>query len=186
MSEAGGRNIEIATLGGGCFWCVEAVFLEVEGVEHAESGYAGGELPDPTYEAVCSGTTGHAEVVQVHFDTSVIGFRDILEIFFATHDPTTLNQQGADIGTQYRSAIFYSSEQQRRTAEELIEELENGDYFSAPIVTEVTPLERFWPAEEYHQDYYRRNPGQGYCRVVIDPKMAKFRATYAERLRTSA
>jgi peptide-methionine (S)-S-oxide reductase len=178
-------GLETATLGGGCFWCTEAVFQEVVGVEHVESGYAGGDTPEPTYREVCSGTTGHAEVVQVHFDPSVISYRDILETFFLTHDPTTLNQQGADVGTQYRSVVFYHSPEQRLTAEGLIAELESDDVFDAPIVTEVVELDTFYPAEGYHQDYYRNNPNQGYCRVVIDPKLAKFRSRFADRLKRS-
>jgi len=174
---------EIATLGGGCFWCTEAVFQEVEGVEYVESGYTGGHTPDPTYQAVCGGGTGHAEVVQVHFDPSVISYREILEIFFLTHDPTTLNQQGADVGTQYRSAIFWASPEQRETAEQLIAELEANGVFDSPIVTEVTELETFYPAEGYHQDYYRENPYQGYCTVVINPKLAKFRKAFADKLK---
>jgi peptide-methionine (S)-S-oxide reductase len=176
----------IATLGGGCFWCTEAVFQELEGVEHVESGYAGGDVPDPTYQAVCSGGTGHAEVVRVHFDPSLISYRDILEVFFLTHDPTTPNQQGADVGTQYRSAIFSHSPEQREIAEELITELENNGVFDRPIVTEVTDLDTFYPAEEYHQDFYRRNPNQGYCMVVINPKLAKLRKAFADKLKQEA
>jgi len=177
------QGLEIATLAGGCFWCTEAVFEELAGVANVESGYTGGDTSHPTYERVCMGTTGHAEAVQVHFDPQVISYRDILEVFFATHDPTTPNQQGADIGSQYRSAIFYGSPEQREVAEGLIGELESKGFFGAPIVTEVSPLQEFWVAEGRHQDYYRQNPKQGYCRVVIDPKMAKFRAQYADRLR---
>lgn len=177
------QEIEIATLGGGCFWCTEAVFQELEGVEHVESGYTGGDNPNPTYQEICRGNTGHAEAVQVHFDPSVISYGEILEVFFLTHDPTTLDQQGADIGTQYRSAIFYHSREQREAAEELIAKLEANDVFDAPIVTEVTELDEFYVAESYHQDYYRQNASQGYCRVVIDPKMAKFRAAFLDRLK---
>ena len=177
------RRSKLVTFGGGCFWCVEAVFRELEGVERVESGYAGGETVDPTYQEVCSGRTGHAEVVQVEFDPEVISLREILEIFFATHDPTTPDQQGADVGTQYRSVILYDSDEQRAVAEEVIAELEAEALFDDPIVTEVVPLETFYPAEDYHQEYYSRNPAQGYCRVVIDPKMAKFRAKFAGRLR---
>jgi peptide-methionine (S)-S-oxide reductase len=177
------RRSKLVTFGGGCFWCVEAVFRELEGVERVESGYAGGETADPTYQEVCSGRTGHAEVVQVEFDPEVISLREILEIFFATHDPTTPDQQGADVGTQYRSVILYDSDEQRAVAEEVIAELEAEALFDDPIVTEVVPLETFYPAEDYHQEYYSRNPAQGYCRVVIDPKMAKFRAKFAGRLR---
>jgi len=182
-ADTDGSGIEIATLGAGCFWCTEAVFQELRGVEHVESGYTGGDTDDPTYERVCMGNTGHAEAVQVHFDPGAVSFRQILEVFFATHDPTTSDQQGADIGTQYRSAIFYDSPEQREVAEDLIAELESGDLFDAPIVTQVLPLEKFWVAEGHHQDYYLQNPRQGYCRVVIDPKMAKFRTEYAALLR---
>ena len=174
---------EVATLGGGCFWCVEAVFQELEGVGFVESGYAGGEKPNPTYREVCAGNSGHAEVAQVHFDPGIISYREILEVFFATHDPTTLNQQGADIGTQYRSVIFFDTPQQRETAEQLLAELDSRELFDRPIVTEVTELEAFYPAEDDHQDYYRRNTQQGYCQAVINPKMAKFRAAFAKRLK---
>ncbi len=184
MQEDDRQRTEIATLAGGCFWCTEAFFLELEGVDRVVSGYTGGETEAPTYEQVCMGITGHAEAVQVHFDPRVIGYREVLEVFFATHDPTTLNQQGADIGTQYRSAIFYHSPEQQVIAEDVVAELEEGGVFDAPIVTEISPLEKFWEAESYHQDFYRRNPAQGYCRVVIDPKMSAFRAKYAERLRS--
>ena len=176
---------EMATLGGGCFWCVEAVFQELEGVRFVESGYAGGENPDPTYQEVCSGDTGHAEVVQVHFDPGIITYREILEVFFATHDPTTLNQQGGDIGSQYRSVIFFDSPQQRETAEELVAELDARQLFDWPIVTEIAELDEFYPGEEYHQDYYRRNPLQGYCQAIINPKMAKFRSGFVDRLKTA-
>ena len=174
---------ETATLAGGCFWCLEAVFLELKGVERAESVYAGGRVPNPTYEQVCAGTTGHAEVVQVTFDPAVIAFRDLLEIFFVIHDPTTLNQQGNDVGTQYRSAIFYHTSAQQAEAEAVITRLTGAKLWDDPIVTEVVPLERFYPAEAYHRDYYRRNPEQGYCRVVIAPKVAKVRKHYFEKLR---
>lgn len=175
---------EIATLGGGCFWCVEAVFQELEGVGFVESGYAGGERPNPTYQEVCTGNSGHAEVAQVHFDPGIIGYREILEVFFATHDPTTLNQQGADIGTQYRSVIFFETPQQRETAEQLLAELDARELFDRPIVTEIAELEAFYPAEDDHQDYYRRNTQQGYCQAVISPKMAKFRSEFVGRLKT--
>lgn len=174
---------EQATLGGGCFWCLEAVFNEVEGVEEVVSGYAGGWAENPTYEAVCTGETGHAEVVQITFDPAVISYRDLLEIFFDIHDPTTLNRQGADVGTQYRSVIFYHSEEQRQIAEEVIEELEASGVWGAPIVTQLEPLERFYPAEEYHQRYYENNPFQPYCRMVISPKVAAFRKAHAHRLK---
>jgi len=180
------QDIEIATLAGGCFWCTEAVFQEIEGVEHVESGYTGGDNPNPTYQQICMGNTGHAEAVQVHFDPSVISFGDILEVFFVTHDPTTPNRQGADVGTQYRSAIFYHSPEQREAAEESIAGFEADGVFDAPIVTEVTELEEFYPAESDHQNYYRQNPQQGYCMVVIDPKLAKLRAALADRLKKDA
>ncbi len=176
-------NLEQATLAGGCFWCLEAVFLELRGVEKVESGYAGGTVPNPTYEQVCTGRTGHAEVVQVRFDPSVIGYRELLEIFFTIHDPTTLNRQGADVGTQYRSAVFVHDAAQRTTAEAVMAELVAENVWDAPIVTQVVPLEAFYPAEEYHRDYYRRNPGQGYCRAVIAPKVAKLRKIFFEKLK---
>ncbi len=176
-------NFEQATLAGGCFWCLEAVFLELRGVERVESGYAGGTVPHPSYEQVCTGRTGHAEVVQVTFDPSVIGYRELLEIFFTIHDPTTLNRQGADVGTQYRSAVFFHSSEQEATARDVIATLETEKVWGAPIVTQVVPFEAFYPAEEYHRDYYRRNPGQGYCRAVIAPKVAKLRKLYFEKLK---
>jgi peptide-methionine (S)-S-oxide reductase len=177
------RRREIATLAGGCFWCLEAVFLELKGIEKVESGYSGGLLPDPSYDLVRTGTTGHAEVVQVTFDPAAVSFRDLLEIFFVIHDPTTLNQQGADVGTQYRSAIFFHTQEQKATAERVIAELEAEHTWDAPIVTEVVPFDTFYPAEDYHRDYYRRNPNQGYCRAVIAPKVAKVRKAYFEKLR---
>jgi peptide-methionine (S)-S-oxide reductase len=175
--------MERATLAGGCFWCLEAVFLELKGVEHVESGYAGGHLPNPTYEQVCTGATGHAEVVQVTFDPEVISYRDLLRIFFAFHDPTTLNRQGADVGTQYRSAIFYHSPAQKTQAAETIAEVEGSGIWRDRVVTEVVPLDFFYPAEEYHRDYYRQNPRQGYCQFVIAPKVAKLRKEFFEKLR---
>lgn len=174
---------EIATLAGGCFWCLEAAYLEIRGVERVESGYAGGKVPNPTYELVCSGMSGHAEVVQVTFDPAEVSYRDLLEIFFTIHDPTTLNRQGADVGTQYRSAIFCHSAAQQAEAGRVVAELERQKVFGSPIVTEIVPLTTFYPAEEYHRDYYRRNPGQGYCRAVVAPKVAKLRKQWAERLR---
>ncbi len=178
-------SIEIATLGGGCFWCLEAVFELLTGVERVESGYTGGSAPNPTYDEVCAGTTGHAEVVQVTFDPRVITYREILEVFFATHDPTTLNRQGPDVGTQYRSAIYYHSEVQKATAQSLIAELERNGIFPGPIVTEVTELDEFHPAEAYHQEYFRNNPSQPYCSFLIDPKVAKFRQQFADRLKAA-
>jgi peptide-methionine (S)-S-oxide reductase len=176
---------ELATLAGGCFWCLEAVFQNLKGVRRVVSGYAGGTVPDPSYEAVCTGRTGHAEVVQVTFDPTELAFRDLLGVFFGIHDPTTLNRQGPDVGTQYRSAIFFHSPEQERVARELIAELERQGIWDAPIVTEAVPLEVFYPAEAYHQDYFRRNPGQGYCRAVIAPKVAKFRQEHLARLKAT-
>jgi peptide-methionine (S)-S-oxide reductase len=176
-------NAEVATLGGGCFWCLEAVFDQLKGVLHVESGYAGGTAVNPTYRQVCTGTTGHTEVVQVTFDPAAISFREILEVFFDIHDPTTLNRQGADVGTQYRSAIFYHSEAQRTIAEALIAELEAAYVWKSPIVTEIVPFEVFYEAEDYHQEYYRDNQQQPYCRTVIAPKLAKFEQHYVARLK---
>jgi peptide-methionine (S)-S-oxide reductase len=178
--------MEIATLAGGCFWCLEAVYLDMEGVAKVESGYMGGQAENPTYEQVCSGRTGHAEVTQITFDPTVTTFRDLLEVFFTIHDPTTLNRQGNDIGTQYRSAIFYHSEEQRKTAGELIAELQRDKVWEDPIVTEVTPASRFYPAEGYHQDYYRRNSSQPYCLFVVRPKLQKFRNKFAAKMRRGA
>jgi peptide-methionine (S)-S-oxide reductase len=174
---------ETATLGGGCFWCLEAVFEQLRGVEKVESGYAGGAVPNPTYHQVCTGTTGHAEVVQVTFDPEVISFREILDVFFATHDPTTLNRQGPDVGTQYRSAVFYHSPQQKQIAEQRIAELNAAGIWDAPLVTEVVSLEGFYRAEDYHQEYFRNNPAQPYCLAVVSPKVAKFRKQFAARLK---
>jgi peptide-methionine (S)-S-oxide reductase len=176
-------GLEVATLAGGCFWCLEAVYDQVKGVESVVSGYAGGTVANPTYRQVCSETTGHAEVVQVTFDPAVISFAELLEIFFTIHDPTTLNRQGADVGTQYRSAIFYHSPEQRATAERVIEEIRAAGVWDGPIVTEVTPFAAFYPAEDYHQEYYVRNGGQPYCQVVISPKVAKFRSRYRAKLK---
>ena len=177
---------ELATLGAGCFWCVEAVYQEVRGVQRVVSGYAGGTVANPTYEAVCRGKTGHAEVIQVTFDPQIISFEDILYIFWRTHDPTTLNRQGADVGTQYRSAIFYHSEEQRRIAEKSKQETDASGLWSRPIVTVIEPLTHFYPGEGYHQDFYRSNPYQPYCLFVIDPKMQKFRKEFQHRLRDTA
>lgn len=174
---------ETATLGGGCFWCLEAVFDRLQGVEGVDSGYAGGEVENPSYRQVCGGRTGHAEVVRVSYDPEVVDYRTLLKVFFATHDPTTRDRQGADVGSQYRSIILWESEEQRRAAETLMAELAADDVFGAPIVTEVEPLETFYPAEPEHTDYYRRNPGQGYCRAVIQPKVAKLRASFSDRLK---
>jgi peptide-methionine (S)-S-oxide reductase len=177
------HSTETATLGGGCFWCLEAVFEQVEGVETVRSGYSGGARPNPSYEQVCSGATGHAEVVQIQFDPSKTSYREVLQIFFSIHNPTTLNRQGNDVGTQYRSVIFYHSDQQRDSAQKVIEELEQSKVFSDPIVTELAPLDTFYPAESYHQEYYRQNPGQPYCQFVINPKVAKFRTQYFDKLK---
>lgn len=172
-------RLDNATLGGGCFWCLEAVYQEVRGVERVVSGYAGGHVPDPDYRTVCTGTTGHAEVVQLTYDPAVVSYLDLLEIFFTIHDPTQRNRQGADIGTQYRSVILYATPDQKAVAEALIAELARDQVYDRPIVTEVVPLEAFYPAEGYHQDYYNRNPGQGYCQIVVAPKLAKFREKHA-------
>ena len=177
------QDRETATLAGGCFWCLEAIYDELRGVEDVVSGYSGGSVPNPSYEMVCTGTTRHAEVVQITFDSKVISFKQILQVFFTTHDPTTLNRQGPDVGTQYRSAIFYHSPEQKATSEQLIAELEASRVWDHPIVTEVTPFERFYPAETYHQEYFKRNPDQAYCRVVIAPKVAKFRKRYLDELK---
>jgi peptide-methionine (S)-S-oxide reductase len=180
------NHTEVATLAGGCFWCLEAVFEELRGVEKVESGYAGGRVPNATYKQVCSGQTGHAEVVQVTFDPSVISYRELLEVFFVIHDPTTLNQQGADVGTQYRSAIFTHSPEQQAAAKEVIAAFDAAKVWPAPIVTEVAPFDQWFKAEDYHQGYYRNNPNQGYCRVVIAPKVAKARKVFIERLKKDA
>ncbi len=175
--------MEQATLGGGCFWCLEPIYDALRGVVDVVSGYSGGHVPHPTYEQVCTGRTGHAEVVQITFDPAVITYRELLEVFFTIHDPTTLNRQGADVGPQYRSVIFYHSPEQRATAEDVIAELERQGVWDDPIVTELAPFEVFYPAEDYHQQYFERNPFQGYCRVVIAPKVAKFRQKYLARLK---
>lgn len=175
--------MEVATLGGGCFWCLEAVYDELRGVTDVVSGYSGGHVDNPSYKQVTTGRTGHAEVVQITFDPAVVSFKEILEVFFTIHDPTTLNRQGNDIGPQYRSAILYHSEVQKRIAEETIREIEEADIWDNPIVTEVTPLGKFYEAEDYHQEYFARNPEQGYCRVIIAPKVAKFRKMYLDRLK---
>ncbi|HEV8338787.1 MAG TPA: peptide-methionine (S)-S-oxide reductase MsrA [bacterium] len=174
---------EITTLAGGCFWCLEAVFEQLQGVEKVVSGYSGGARPNPTYEQVCSGATGHAEVVQVTFDPSVISYRELLEVFFTIHDPTTLNRQGADVGTQYRSAVFTHSPDQQAVAAEVIAELEGARLWDGTFVTEVTPFRAFYPAEAYHQEYFRRNSYQPYCRAIIAPKVAKFRKQYLAKLK---
>jgi len=174
---------EIATLGGGCFWCLEAVFEQLRGVTKVESGYAGGTAVNPTYKQVCTGTTGHAEVVQITFDPSALSYREVLDVFFGVHDPTTRNRQGPDYGTQYRSVIFYRSAAQKKAAEERIQQLNEEGIWKGPIVTEVAPFETFYRAEDYHQGYFRANPEQGYCQAVVSPKVAKFRKAFADKLR---
>ncbi|MCL5267325.1 MAG: peptide-methionine (S)-S-oxide reductase MsrA [Bacteroidetes bacterium] len=176
-------NYDVATLGGGCFWCTEAVYDNLKGVISVESGYSGGNVPNPSYEQVCTGSTGHAEVVQVTFNPQEISFEDILRIFFTVHDPTTLNRQGNDVGTQYRSVIFYHDENQKKAAEEIVNEIASEKIWDNPIVTELAPYTAFYKAEDYHQEYFANNPNQGYCRVVIAPKIAKFRKHYADRLK---
>jgi peptide-methionine (S)-S-oxide reductase len=177
------KNLETATLAAGCFWCVEAVFDDLRGVESVESGYSGGHTINPTYQQVCSETTGHAEVIQLKFDSDVISFKEILQVFFAVHDPTTLNRQGNDVGSSYRSAIFYHSDEQRRVAEEVIKEVEAEAVYDNPIVTEVTPFDKFYIAENYHQEYFANNPNQPYCAGVVAPKVAKFRQKFVSRLK---
>ena len=178
-------NLETATLAAGCFWCVEAVFDDLKGVEDVVSGYSGGQTENPTYRQVCDGNTGHAEVAQIKFDPSVISFKDILRVFFSVHDPTTMNRQGADIGTQYRSAIFYHNDEQKRDAEEVIKEITDEGVYDDPIVTEVTALEKFWPAEDYHQEYFANNPNVPYCAAVVSPKVKKFRQKFSDRLKSA-
>ena len=174
---------ETATLAGGCFWCLEAVYDQLRGVTSVVSGYAGGAVPNPSYDAVCSGRTGHAEVVQIEFDPGIISYQELLDVFFTIHDPTTLNRQGNDVGTQYRSAIFTHSPEQKATAEHTIAVINAEKLWPRPIVTEVTPLDVFYPAEDYHQEYFARNPNQGYCQAIIAPKVAKFRSKYLAQLR---
>jgi peptide-methionine (S)-S-oxide reductase len=178
-----GVSLEVATLAGGCFWCIEAVFREVDGVENVVSGYTGSATVNPNYKKVCTGKTGHAEAVQLSFNPSKISYREILEIFFSVHDPTTLNQQGADTGTQYRSAIFYHNEQQKAVAEEIIGELNEAHLWKKPIVTQIVALDKFYPAEDYHREYFSRHPEQAYCQMVISPKVSKFRKQWAKRLK---
>jgi len=178
--------MEIATLAGGCFWCTEAVFKELKGVEKVEPGYAGGTVPNPTYEQVCTGRTGHAEAVQVTFDPAIISYDELLKIFFTVHDPTTLNRQGADVGTQYRSAIFYHSDQQKSTAQQVVSEVTAAKLWNAPIVTQIEPFQAFYRAEGYHLDYFKNNPRQPYCEMVIAPKVRKFRERYMEKLKNQS
>jgi peptide-methionine (S)-S-oxide reductase len=176
-------NMEIATLANGCFWCTEAIFQQLKGVEKVTSGYTGGNLKNPTYKEICTGNTGHAEGIQIEFDSNIISYQEILDVFFSTHDPTTLNRQGYDTGTQYRSAIFYHSETQKEIAEAFITALTNAHVFDNPIVTEITPLSVFYKAENYHQNYYNNNKSQGYCQAVINPKLAKFIEKYQSKLK---
>lgn len=183
-TNSGASRHETATLGGGCFWCLEPIFKDMRGVISAVSGYAGGQAPNPTYEQVCSGTTGHAEVVQVTFEPDVISFGDLLRVFFVIHDPTTRNRQGNDVGTQYRSVILYHSPEQKQVAEEVMQSIDRENIWEKPLVTQLVPFEEFYPAEDYHQDYFINNPGQGYCRAIIAPKVTKFRKQYAELLKT--
>lgn len=178
-------SMETATLGGGCFWCTEAIFSDLKGVRSVESGYSGGKLPNPSYEQVCEGDTGHAEAINVVFDPSVISYRQILEIFFTTHDPTTLNRQGADVGAQYRSVIFYHSEEQRDVAKQVMKEVDDSGIWGKPMVTELVPFDAFYKAEDYHQEFFAKNPTQGYCAVVIAPKVLKFRKKYASLLKSN-
>lgn len=175
--------MKIATFANGCFWCTEAIFKELRGVESVVPGYTGGNVPNPSYAAVCSGETGHAEALQITFDPKVISYRDLLKVFFLTHDPTTLNRQGNDIGTQYRSAIFYHSDSQKKDAEEVVKEIEKEKIYQNPIVTKIEPAKEFYEAESYHQNYYEKNPDQAYCRIIIDPKVAKFRNQFVEMLK---
>lgn len=176
-------SIEEATFGAGCFWCVEAVFQELKGVKSVVAGYAGGETEDPTYKEVCSGETGHAEVCRITYDKSEISFKELLEVFWKTHDPTTLNRQGADVGTQYRSVVFYHDDEQKKLAEELKEALDKSGAYDDPIVTEISPLTNYYEAEDYHQDYYDNNPAQPYCSFVIQPKLEKFRKVFEDKLK---
>jgi peptide-methionine (S)-S-oxide reductase len=178
------EGFEQVTFGSGCFWCTEAVFDELKGVESSVSGYSGGKVVNPTYEQVCTGSTGHAEVIQVTYDPKVIKFADLLAVFWQTHDPTTLNRQGADAGTQYRSAIFYHTDEQKKEAEFFKKKLDESGAFRSPIVTEITKFEKFYPAEDYHQEYYAANPEAGYCRMVIQPKVEKFKKAFADKLKT--
>ena len=177
------KSQEITTLGGGCFWCLEAVFSELRGVKIVISGYSGGSVPNPSYQQICTVATGHAEVVQITFDPDIISFKEIIEIFLTIHDPTTPNRQGADVGTQYRSVIFYRTKEQEKVAREVIQEFEVGKIWKSPIVTELIPFKVFYPAEEYHQEYFKQNPDQMYCSVVISPKLAKFRKQYLTKLK---
>ena len=177
--------MEKATFGAGCFWCIEAVFQDLAGVESVVSGYMGGKIKNPTYREVCSGRTGHAEVAQITYNPDTISFKDLLEVFWKTHDPTTLNRQGNDVGSQYRSAVFYHNEEQKQLAEKYKQELDASGAFSKPIVTEITEVETFYPAEDYHQNYFKNNPGEGYCSFVIRPKVEKFKKVFGDKLKTA-
>ena len=181
-----GQQLEKATLAGGCFWCTEALFRRLKGVERVEPGYSGGHTENPTYEQVCTGSTGHAEAVQITYDPQLISFRQLLEVFFSVHDPTTLNRQGADVGTQYRSVIFYHSPEQKSIAKQMIRELDQSGQFSSPVVTEVVPYKAFYRAEDYHLNFYERNPDQPYCRATIPPKLTKLSKSYHDLLRSEA
>lgn len=180
------NNLEAVTLGAGCFWCIEAIFDSLKGVEDVISGYSGGSTENPTYQEVCTGSTGHAEVIQIRFDSEKISFSEILRVFFAVHDPTTLNKQGGDIGTQYRSAIFFHSEEQKQIAERVMKEIDDANIWENPIVTEISPFKKFYAAEDYHQEYFMKNPNQPYCAAVIAPKVVKFRQTFLDKLKRRA
>lgn len=182
FTEKTNNNFQLATLGGGCFWCLEAVFMEIKGIESATSGYSGGTVKNPAYREVTTGRTGHAEVVQLKFDPEIISFQEILEVFFHLHDPTTLNRQGADVGTQYRSVIFYHNEEQEKTAREVFREIDASDLWDDPLVTEISPMTAFYVAEDYHQNYFQNNPSQPYCTFVIGPKMEKLRKLFKDKL----
>ena len=183
MAQEKPENMEIATLGGGCFWCTEAIFKELKGVNSVTSGYSGGDLVNPSYKDICTGKTGHAEVIEIEFDADLISFTELLEVFFSTHDPTTLNRQGADVGTQYRSVIFYRNTKQKEIAEQVINQLNKENIFEKPVITELSPWKNFYPAEDYHQDYFENNRQQGYCQFVIVPKLTKFRKIFSEKLK---
>ena len=183
LKQAPAKRVEVATLAGGCFWCTEAVFSQLKGVEKVESGYSGGNVENPSYEQVSTGRTGHAETVQITYDPDVISYKDILKMFFSTHDPTTLNRQGPDVGTQYRSVIFYHNDEQKAIAEQVMKELTEEGIFDAPIVTQLEPYKAFYEAEDYHKDYFKRHPDQAYCRIVIAPKLAKLREHYISKLK---
>lgn len=186
LTDENGKKLEVATLAAGCFWCTEAVFVRLKGVSKVVSGYTGGQLPNPTYKQVCTGATGHAEGIQIHYDPEVISYDQLLDVFFHTHDPTTLNRQGADTGTQYRSAVFFHNEAQKAAAKKMIEELNKSGAFDAPIVTTLEPMKKWYPAEDYHQEYFELNAQQPYCRIVVGPKVAKFQQRYQALLKPAA